>query len=620
MRSYRTWWLIFAVCTTVVVAAMAWVTAGMVRLERAEQVARAEAGHQEALRLALWRADSWFAPHLAREAARPYFDYRPFHAQQRAYTRLLHEIEPGEVLTPSPLLGFEPAYIRLHFQIEPDGSISSPQAPTGNLRDLAEGSYLAPERIAASEGLLTMVRSMIQPEQVFECVMTAEPGVTLAAMPPASVRAPAPEGQEDQRQVQEARGQVEWTKRAQSYARNTIDQAQIAQQLAPLDQAAAVAVGPFVPFWSGTEGDELFFVRRVNVTGAEYLQGFMCDWPRLRDALRAEIVDLFALADLVPVAIGSPGAAGARSSETLAAAPVRLVVPPSAPAVAAALSRPTRTTLGLAWLAVVTGLVAVAITLRASIAFGEKRSRFASAVTHEMRTPLTTFRMYSEMLAEDMVRPEQRATYLATLRTESDRLARLVENVLAYARLERTGRRAGRSRATVERQALSVAELVERVQPPLERIAGQADMTLVVEADAGEAVVSVDVETLAQIVSNLVDNACKYANGSADRTIHLAFRRAVRPAGDELVVEVRDHGPGVRTEAVRSIFAPFDRGGRGPDDGVPGVGLGLALSRDLARSLGGDLRLLPANGEPREGACFRLTLPSSKARTLPRYG
>ena len=75
--------------------------------------------------------------------------------------------------------------------------------------------------------------------------------------------------------------------------------------------------------------------------------------------------------------------------------------------------------------------------LRASIAFGERRSRFASAVTHELRTPLTTFRMYSEMLADDMVPDEgQRRVYLATLKEESGRLATLVENVLTYARLE----------------------------------------------------------------------------------------------------------------------------------------------------------------------------------------
>ena len=78
MRSTRTWWMIFAGCATVVLGSLVWVTAEIVRLEREGTLARAEADHQEAMRLALGRLDSWFAPQLAREAARPYFDYESF--------------------------------------------------------------------------------------------------------------------------------------------------------------------------------------------------------------------------------------------------------------------------------------------------------------------------------------------------------------------------------------------------------------------------------------------------------------------------------------------------------------------------------------------------------------
>ena len=100
---------------------------------------------------------------------------------------------------------------------------------------------------------------------------------------------------------------------------------------------------------------------------------------------------------------------------------------------------------------------AVGFTLRSTMALGERRARFASAVTHELRTPLTTFRMYSEMLADDMVKdPAQRATYLSTLRSEADRLSRLVENVLCFARLE-DGRYRGR------RERVAVSDLLERV-------------------------------------------------------------------------------------------------------------------------------------------------------------
>jgi signal transduction histidine kinase len=74
-----------------------------------------------------------------------------------------------------------------------------------------------------------------------------------------------------------------------------------------------------------------------------------------------------------------------------------------------------------------------------------------------------------------------------------------------------------------------------------------------------------------------------------------------------LVLTVRDHGPGVPSEQARAIFAPFERGGRDSADPIPGVGLGLALSRGLARHMGGDLTLDAPSGR---GASFRLILPS----------
>ena len=129
MKSRRSWWVIYGACAALVMGALLWITVVVIHLERSEVEARAEARHQEALRLALWRMDSWLAPRLAREAARPYYEYSSFYPQQRAYTRLLNEIEQGEVLTPSPLLSFQSDYFPLHYQVAPDGELSSPQVP-----------------------------------------------------------------------------------------------------------------------------------------------------------------------------------------------------------------------------------------------------------------------------------------------------------------------------------------------------------------------------------------------------------------------------------------------------------------------------------------------------------
>ena len=127
-----------------------------------------------------------------------------------------------------------------------------------------------------------------------------------------------------------------------------------------------------------------------------------------------------------------------------------------------------RISLIIAWCCLVLGCVASAVMLRSVMVLSERRAAFVSAVTHELRSPLTTFRMYAEMLAEGMVRDEQqRRTYLETLRVEADRLSHLVDNVLQYARLERG--RAGRRPVAIE----------------LERLMQQVDGTLAPTRETG---------------------------------------------------------------------------------------------------------------------------------------
>src|SRR5262249_16272845 len=105
-----------------------------------------------------------------------------------------------------------------------------------------------------------------------------------------------------------------------------------------------------------------------------------------------------------------------------------------------------------------------------------------------------------------------------------------------------------------------------------------------------------------QILSNLVDNAVKYAGNAPDRRIHLD----VAPEGRWLALTVRDHGPGLHPSEIRRLFRPFSKSAHDPAQWARGGGLGLALSRRLARALGGDLRL-QENGSI--GASFTLTIP-----------
>jgi signal transduction histidine kinase len=204
--------------------------------------------------------------------------------------------------------------------------------------------------------------------------------------------------------------------------------------------------------------------------------------------------------------------------------------------------------------------------------------------------------MYAEMLAGGMVPdPEQRQHYLETLRVEADRLAHLVDNVLQYARLERTN-------ANRRRQSVAVRELFERQQMRLADRARQAELELDVNIGAcQDQVLITDPQAVEQILFNLVDNACKYAAHSPKKLLELGCSCDDR----RLTITVRDFGPGISAAGRRKLFQPFSKSVHDAAHSAPGVGLGLALCQRLAGDLGGQLRFEPA--EP--GCRFSLELP-----------
>jgi signal transduction histidine kinase len=203
--------------------------------------------------------------------------------------------------------------------------------------------------------------------------------------------------------------------------------------------------------------------------------------------------------------------------------------------------------------------------------------------------------MYSEMLADGMVRDEEsRRSYLETLRQESNRLAHLVENVLQYARLER-------SQPAGELERLRLAELVDRLRGRIESRAEQAGLQVDWRVDSQqlESSLRTDPTTIEQIVFNLVDNACKYARRAARRSLEVSLDCGLQ----QLRISVRDYGPGIAAADRGKMFRPFSRlAHRGA---APGVGLGLALCQRLAAQLGGTLQFVPHQ----PGAEFRLLLP-----------
>ncbi len=599
MRKTTRTWVLSGACVAVLTAAFGWITLVSLRLERREREARAKAQSQELLRLALWRMDSSLAPLFAREAARPYLHYRAFYTERRAYDNLSNAMIPGGTIVASPLLGSASDFFHLHFQIGPDGMISSPQVPDADFRELAQPAYVSAAQIVGAADALAALRGFLSRPVLLNALVRAESNgaasVVIARGPVARRSGP------------EAQAAQDFHVRAQ--------QAALAQNASPLQPPepsspasrpggdVAVRQGGFVSVWcprAGGEPPELFFVRSVMAGDSQTVQGIWVDWPRLRQWLLDGVRDLLPDADLRPVL----GPANGAQSRMLASIPASLEMRSAAIAVEAMRPRltPVRVALLAAWAGVLAAAVAIAMVLRAAIVLSERRLQFASAVTHELRTPLTTFRMYSEMLADGMVPDEQaRREYLATLAREAVRLSNVVENVLLYARVEQ-------KRAATRCEPIAVADLLARIAGRLAGRAGEARMELVTDAAAGgDAVVHTDCRAVEQILYNLVDNACKYAASATDRRVHLEARRA----GGHVEIVVRDHGPGIPAAEERRAFEAFRRGSRDTAGTVPGVGLGLSLARGLARELGGDLRLVRRTDA---GAAFVLSLPCEPRR------
>jgi len=252
--------------------------------------------------------------------------------------------------------------------------------------------------------------------------------------------------------------------------------------------------------------------------------------------------------------------------------------------------------------AVALALVSLWHNVRAQVRLAAKKDDFISAVSHELRTPLTSIRMYSEMLEKNWVKSQDKlAEYYRNMRQESERLSRLVENVLDFARLQK-----GRRRYTFQVGHLNdcVAEVVEMMRP----YAQQHGFDIRTEFGPMDQT-SFDKDAVTQIVVNLIDNAVKYGACGTDKIV------AVRTRGEEgfTIIEVEDRGPGIPHRQRRKVFEEFYRfegktASKGTEQNRPattGTGLGLTLVKRFAEAHGGYVEIDSA--EP-TGAIFRVAL------------
>jgi signal transduction histidine kinase len=612
-------------------------------------VAEAEAALEQRVSLALWRMDTELAPIVAEEVVRPPSAYRatfmvaedsgpPAFTQQQAVQQPVHASAGSLPPALEP-----PPYVLLQCEARPDGTWHSPQVPDVQSRGLQTDTGFADDVVAKRADQLADLASAVKlPELLAKLPDTplptaAEAGSNFLAQhsaqtadelnqlerqvkffegnraisptkqPPATAEfatpfgknAPPPSGK-----GQQITKQADFEQREQRYQSRAQQNLFNQRQQGFVANSAASNAGPNVdgfvpgaqvgvsrPVWIG---ERLLLARRVTWNGETLVQGCWLDWPQIKKRLLAESTDLLPDADLVPV----KGDAAADPGRMLAGLPVRLLVGEAA--VLGTIGPALRWSLWMGWGAVGLATAAAAVLLNGVMTLSERRAAFVSSVTHELRTPLTTFRMYAEMLARGMVPDaERRQEYFNTLQREAERLTLLVENVLAYARLER-----GRKPQAVE--CVTLKGLMDRIQPRLAHRAEQADMQCVVQVapDAADFEFATDLNVAEQILFNLVDNSAKYAREATDRRIHVEATRD----GTWMRLAVRDHGPGISHARSSRRMQAFGKSAQESADTAPGVGLGLALCRRLARQLGGRLEIASTVDD---GAIVSLLLPAN---------
>lgn len=249
--------------------------------------------------------------------------------------------------------------------------------------------------------------------------------------------------------------------------------------------------------------------------------------------------------------------------------------------------------IGLAVTAIFAGGLLVALDARRQLLIARQKSHFVSNVSHELKTPLTSIRMFAELLQRETTDSERRTRYLGIIADESERLTRLINNVLDFAKIEN-------KRYEYQKQHIDLYPILKRVWDTQTEPLRERGFDCEWLADAPPFPVFADSESISRVVINLISNAEKYSNGT--RRIVMS----VNKRGGNVQVAIADRGIGVKGGEADRIFEAFHRSDDSLASGVQGSGLGLSLARTIARDHGGTVSYEP---NPEGGSIFTLVLP-----------
>ena len=231
--------------------------------------------------------------------------------------------------------------------------------------------------------------------------------------------------------------------------------------------------------------------------------------------------------------------------------------------------------------------------MRRETHIAELRTQFVSSVSHELKTPLTSIRMFAELLQMRTTNDPQQSRYLDTIVSESERLTRLLNNVLDFSRIER-------GQKTYRLEPAPLAEVVQAAVRTIQYPLAQQGFALNLTIGASIPPVAVDRDALQQAILNLLTNAMKYSGSS--REIELSLNAESGTA----VIRVADRGIGIPEHEQSRIFEKFYRVPVPENREISGTGLGLSLVEHIARAHGGSVEV---KSHPGQGSTFSILLP-----------
>ncbi|MFI3243257.1 MAG: HAMP domain-containing sensor histidine kinase [Akkermansia sp.] len=342
------------------------------------------------------------------------------------------------------------------------------------------------------------------------------------------------------------------------------------------------------PYFGWSDGKQLVYMRRIPTTHGYTAEGMLINWDLLREKLMPSIEP-----ELKDASLALPRRDVATNISTL---PLSLdagesILMPDSPQREEAI----RSALISAWLFCASSVVLIFALFAFFTRYERRRSDLIAAVTHELRTPLTSMSLSTEMLKEGLIPPDKIKEYHGNLHRESLRLSHLVENILAFARINRVKRGGRPDHGRCEEL---LPPLLDKMKRHLEQAGFQCSYQIDRRCQLLQ--LKTDLILLEQILTNLADNSIKYGRGEK-AIVNIQVQQQRRT----IIIRFSDKGAGLDDHIKNHIFVPFKRAQE--SEGKPGVGLGLALSRSLARALGGELTLEHSDSQ---GCSFIISLPT----------